>query len=153
LDKDIPLKVVLFAWRPIRDRLPTKDNLIRRGILDSDDSLCVGGSMETSPHLFLHCQFFGEVWHFIHLCFGVYSVIPNVPADFVGGNCSKGRLSILQLIWYATVWKIWKERNNRIFNGKECSTYQIVDKIKSLTLCVVEGKISKSLFQLPCLVA
>jgi hypothetical protein len=28
--KDIPLKVVLFAWRLFRDRLSTKDNLIRR---------------------------------------------------------------------------------------------------------------------------
>lgn len=28
--KDVPLKVVLFAWRLFRDRLPTKDNLYRR---------------------------------------------------------------------------------------------------------------------------
>ena len=61
--KDIPLKVVLFAWRLFRDRLPTKDNLIRRRIIGHGDSLCVGGCglMGTSPHLFLHCQFFCEV--------------------------------------------------------------------------------------------
>ena len=60
---DVPLKVVLFAWRLIRDRLPTKDNLFRRGVIASDARLCVGGcgSLETSPHLFLHCYFFGEV--------------------------------------------------------------------------------------------
>jgi len=88
--------------------------LIRRGIIGLNDSLCVGGCglMETSSHLFLHCQFFGDVWHFIHLWLGVCSVIPNVAADylnqfgFVGGNCSKRRLSIMQLIWYATVWEI-----------------------------------------------
>ena len=27
--KDAPLKVVMFAWRLFRDRLPTKDNLLR----------------------------------------------------------------------------------------------------------------------------
>ena len=53
--------VVLFAWRLFRDRLPTKDNLIRRGVIAFVDSLCVGGcgSLETAPHLFLHCNFFG----------------------------------------------------------------------------------------------
>jgi len=38
--KDIPLKVVLFAWRLFCDRLPTKDNLIRRGVIAYVDSLC-----------------------------------------------------------------------------------------------------------------
>jgi len=91
------------------------------------------GSIETSPYLFLRCDFFGEVWHLIHCWLSVCSVIPNVPADylnqfgFVGGFCSKARQSMLHLIWYATVWETWKERNNRIFNGKACSTYQMVD--------------------------
>ena len=41
--KDVPLKVVLFAWRLFQDRLPTKDNLHRRGVLDRDSMLCVAG--------------------------------------------------------------------------------------------------------------
>jgi len=49
------------------------------------------------------------------------------------GGTSKGHQSILQVIWFAANWKIWKERNNRLFNVKECSVYQVVDKIKSLT--------------------
>ena len=32
--KDVPLKVVLFGWRLLRDRLPTKDNLLWRGVID-----------------------------------------------------------------------------------------------------------------------
>ena len=34
--KDVPLKVVVFAWRLFRDRLPTKDNLLRRGVINHD---------------------------------------------------------------------------------------------------------------------
>jgi len=81
--KDIPLKVFLFAWRLFRERLPTKDNSIRRGVITSDDRLCVGGcdSLETSSHLLLHCRIFGEVWNFIHNWLGVCSVLPNVLAD------------------------------------------------------------------------
>lgn len=142
--KDVPLKVVLFAWRLFRDRLPTKDNLCRRGVLDPDACLCVGGcgSVETSPHLFLHCHFFGEVWHFIHRWLGVCSVLPDVPADHfnqfghVCGNCSKVRHSIMHWIWYATVWTVWKERNNKIFN----------DKIKSVSFVWLKVKIANLSF-------
>jgi len=34
--KDVPLKVVVFVWRLFRDRLPTKDNLLRRGVIHQD---------------------------------------------------------------------------------------------------------------------
>ena len=159
--KDIPLKVVLFGWRLFRDRLPTKDNLIRCGVIAVEERLCVGGCgmLETSSHLLLHCRTFGEVWHFIHNWLGVCSVLPNAPADHflqfnsIGGNCFKVWMSILHLIWYATIWEIWKEINNMLFNDKECSIPQIMNKIKSLTFYVVEGEVYYSSFQLPCLVA
>jgi len=35
------------------------------------------------------------------------------------GGATKSRRSLLQVIWFATMWEIWKERNNRIFNAKE----------------------------------
>ncbi|RHN60029.1 putative RNA-directed DNA polymerase [Medicago truncatula] len=65
--KDVPLKVVLFAWRLFRDRLPTKDNLHRRHVLGVDAQFCVSGCgfVETSNHLFLHCNIFGSVWNYI----------------------------------------------------------------------------------------
>ena len=51
--KDVPLKVVLFAWRLFCDRLPTKDNLYHRHVIDIDAQLCIGGcgEVETSSHL------------------------------------------------------------------------------------------------------
>jgi len=88
--------------------------LFRRGVITSDARFCVGGcgSLESSPHLFLHCRIFWEVWHLIHRWLGVYLVLPSVPADylnqfgFVGGNCSMVRQSIMHVIWYATMWEI-----------------------------------------------
>ena len=41
--KQVPLKVSIFAWRLIRDRLPTKSNLAYSGILDSEACFCVSG--------------------------------------------------------------------------------------------------------------
>jgi len=54
--KDVPLKVLIFAWRLFRNRLPTKDNLFRQGIIHMEDQLCVGGCglQETNDYLFLN---------------------------------------------------------------------------------------------------
>jgi hypothetical protein len=75
--KNVPLKVGIFAWRLFRDRLPTKDNLFRRHVIAADAQTCSGecGEMETSSHLFLHCDFFGSVWHLILRWLGIFSVM------------------------------------------------------------------------------
>jgi len=64
-NRDVPLKVGLFAWQLFRDRLSTKDNLLRRGVITNDSRLCVAGcaSEENAAHLFLHCPFFGSPWY------------------------------------------------------------------------------------------
>jgi len=57
---DILLKVVVFAWRLFRNRLPTKDNLFRRGAINHDFCLCVTGcgSLKTTNHLFFSLLIF-----------------------------------------------------------------------------------------------
>jgi len=59
---ETPFVPTLFAWRLFRDRLPTKDNLHCRGVLDQASMLCVSGCglTETSNHLFLHCNILGQ---------------------------------------------------------------------------------------------
>jgi hypothetical protein len=60
----VPLKVSTFVWRPLRDRLPTKANLVTRGILPIAAHLCVFscGEVESAHHLFLSCSTFGPLW-------------------------------------------------------------------------------------------
>jgi len=108
--KDLPLKMVLFAWRLFRDRLPTMDNLSRRHVIDIDAQSCVGGCgfQETSAHLFLDCNLFGSVWNHNFRWLGVSAVLPHDVAGFLNqfsffGGTAKSRQSILQVIWYATV--------------------------------------------------
>jgi hypothetical protein len=64
--------------------------------------------------------------HFIQFCYS--------------GGPGKTRQSILQVIWFATVWEIWKERNNIIFTDKACSVNQVTDKIKLLTFMWLKAK-------------
>jgi len=108
--KDIPLKVVVFVWRLFWNKLPTKDNLLRRGVINNDSSLCLTGcgSLETVNHLFLHCAFFGLVWNCILRWVGLSMVVPFYASDHfnqfgLGGGGPQVRQSILNVIWFATV--------------------------------------------------
>jgi len=61
--KNISLKVYVFAWRLLRNWLPTKDDLFRQGILNQDSQHCVSGCgvTESTNHLFLDCKFIGSI--------------------------------------------------------------------------------------------
>jgi len=39
----------------------------------------------------------------------------------------------LKLIWFACVWTIWKENNNRTFNNKVMDLHQMIDKVKLMS--------------------
>jgi len=91
--------------------------------------------VETSSHLLLHCNLFVSVWNHIYQWLGVSAVMPATVTDhFIQfshiGVATKTRQSILQVIWFAIAWEIWKERNNKNFNAMESSISQVVDKIK-----------------------
>jgi len=74
--QQIPSKVSVFVWRLLRNRLSTKDNLLRRRIISHEDSACVAGcgKQETTNHLFLGCDIFGLLWAQVWLWLGISSV-------------------------------------------------------------------------------
>ncbi|XP_045831535.1 uncharacterized protein LOC123922923 [Trifolium pratense] len=102
----IPLKVSIFAWRLLRDRLSTKTNLVIRGIISSSAQVCVAGcgEAESAHHLFISCSFFGSLWAlvctWIDISLTDSSTIQEHFVHFtssLGG--SRARRSFLQLIW------------------------------------------------------
>jgi len=42
---NVPLKVSIFAWRLLRNRLPTRQNLVHRGILSDTAASCLLGAV------------------------------------------------------------------------------------------------------------
>lgn len=71
-----PLKVRAFCWRVVQDRVPTTENLIKRGVLFNDGSYmcCFCNSYsETCNHLFLFCKFAYFVWMYIYNWIGYSS--------------------------------------------------------------------------------
>jgi len=59
------LKVLVFIWTMLLDRIPTRVILVSRGVLNVEASkncvLC-GRVKETALHLFLHCEVVLKVW-------------------------------------------------------------------------------------------
>ena len=135
--KQFPLKVSIVTWRLLKDRLPTKINLQRRGSLQASTNTCVSGCgmAESSSHLFLHCDVFSSLWHHIRSWIGIYGADPQNISDhfyqFIHySGYSKARRSFLQLIWLLCVWLVWNERNNMLFNNIETSIDQLLEKAK-----------------------
>jgi hypothetical protein len=61
----ISSKVLAFAWKLLRNRIPTRANLAYRGIaVNGGVVTCVQcqGMEETVTHLFLFCDFADKVW-------------------------------------------------------------------------------------------
>ncbi|GAU29128.1 hypothetical protein TSUD_58940 [Trifolium subterraneum] len=74
--KQVPLKVSICAWRLLRDRLPTRTNLVSRGIISPEAHFCVSGcgGIESTQHLFFTCGTFGSLWSAVRLWIGFSSV-------------------------------------------------------------------------------
>jgi len=55
--KAVPLKVFLLVWRLLMNPIPTRDNLLRKGVVTNNYCRCIGGCdmVEDSNYLFI-CQ-------------------------------------------------------------------------------------------------
>ncbi|XP_045819170.1 uncharacterized protein LOC123912363 [Trifolium pratense] len=135
--RHVLLKVSILAWRLLRDRLPTKTNLVTRGVISVDARYCVSGcgDAESAHHLFLTCGFFGSLRPMVQDWIGSTAVDANSLHDHfvqftqsVGGQ--RSRRSFMQLIWLACVWILWHERNHRLSRNSASSVHQMLDKVK-----------------------
>lgn len=77
------MNVSVFAWRLIRDRLPSKANLAIRDVISADDIFYVSGCghVETAEHLFLSCSTFASLWQQVRNWIGFLGVDSNIIAD------------------------------------------------------------------------
>jgi hypothetical protein len=117
-----PTKVIAFAWKVLRNRIPTRMNLAVRGIhLDGgllDCVYCVGIE-EGVSHLFLSYDFAYGVWLNICRWLGISIVMPRnlfvLFEYFIGLAPNKKVAKGFALFWHTTVWLIWRSRNEVFF--------------------------------------
>ena len=147
LHPQVPLKVSVFVWWLIRDRLPTKANLAIRGVIPVDYIFCVSGCchVETVEHLFLSCSMFASLWKQVRDWIGFVGVDSNIIADHLVQfthltGVGKAKTLFMQLIWLLCSWVVWNEHNNRLFNNPVTLVPQLLDNIKFLSLGWLKAK-------------
>jgi hypothetical protein len=139
--KQAPLKVSIFAWRLLRDRLPTKENLANRGIISMEARLCLTGcgQVEDMDHLFLLCPFSSALWSLVRAWLDIQGVESQVISDHLPqfihyASGLKSRRSFFHLIWLLCVWILWNDQNDMLCRNKQSSLPQLLEKVKSYSL-------------------
>jgi len=136
--KLVPVKVSIFVWRLLQDRIPTRANLVRRLVLQPNHNLCATGcdSVETADHLFLQCNLFRNVWYYlIGHWLGISFVFPGCIKEFCLqftqlAGMPRASYHYLKVIWLASVWAIWKARNNYVFKNAVIDPHITLDNVK-----------------------
>ncbi|WJX31693.1 hypothetical protein P8452_20098 [Trifolium repens] len=110
----VPPKQTHLMWRIIHKAIPTKPNLINKGIIC--DSLCprCEATTETIEHTFLHCEWVKQLWFASPLTINT-DLIQNLTfEDWIFYMLSiNNKESIQQIL--AITYSIWWSRNKKVF--------------------------------------
>ncbi|KAI5639961.1 hypothetical protein M9H77_00287 [Catharanthus roseus] len=128
----LPPKFSFIFWIAILNRLPTKDKLPFLEV-DQQCALCKR-QLETANHLFFECSFAAQVWMDIKQWAGLRRCMATIKSSLRwilrenGGTSWKSNMRKLCLA--ATIYYIWKARNQAVFEQLVMDSQPIIRKIK-----------------------
>ncbi|XP_058746011.1 uncharacterized protein LOC131618872 [Vicia villosa] len=112
-------------WRAAKNIMPTKHNLLKKGInLDFICSFC-NRDVEIVKHLFLDCAFAMTTLLSSVLCYRTPSDLHF--NDWLLSILSCGDVMSSQII-YNTVYKIWLGRNQKLYQAKDSSPIKVAEE-------------------------
>ena len=128
----VPTKVLVFAWRLLRDRLPTKSNLHRRQVEITDRSCPFCRSMEEDVgHLFFHCSKIIPIWWESLSWMSIAVALPQNPRQHFlqhGSIEVAGvRSNRWKWWWLVVTWTIWQQRNKLVFSSVPFDSNKLKD--------------------------
>ncbi|GKB60561.1 RNA-directed DNA polymerase, eukaryota [Tanacetum coccineum] len=121
--KFIPIKINIFIWRARRDCLPTRSNLIHRGIsLESDNCPICCSTREDAAHVFFRCELAQSVLKYIcrwwELEWQQWSSFLDWDNWFLNLRMDINSKNILEGIFNVAWRSIWLFRNRLLFDDK-----------------------------------
>nr|GEZ98987.1 RNA-directed DNA polymerase, eukaryota [Tanacetum cinerariifolium] len=134
--KCVSIKINVFAWRARLDRLPTRCNLLSRGVeIESLNCPICGQSPEDARHIFFQCDLAKAVLRRVCRWWDIQWVDIMSFEDwntwFSSIRLSSNLTQILEGVFYVAWWHIWAFRNNTIFNDPPPRRAVISDDIIS----------------------
>ncbi|KAL5178394.1 putative ribonuclease H protein [Glycine soja] len=128
----VPNKVLAFAWRLLRDRLPTRANLHRRQV-EINDRKCLfcGNVEESASHLFFHCSKISPLWWESMSWVNSVGPLPQSPKhhflQHIFGVVEAVKVNRWKCWWIALTWSIWQHRNKILFSNVTLNANKIMD--------------------------
>ena len=128
----IPCKASIFAWRLIRDRLPTKVNLRRRNV-EINDPTCpfCKNKEEDATHFFFSCSKFLRLWWKSISWTNISGAFPQCPRQLflqhALGRDSGIRFQKWQCWWISLTWSIWQHRNRIVFSNESFNASKLLE--------------------------
>ncbi|GKC40921.1 RNA-directed DNA polymerase, eukaryota [Tanacetum coccineum] len=122
--KFIPIKINVFAWKVYLDRLPTRLNLLHRGVhVPSLSCPLCSSALEDTSHLLFSCVMATDVvrlvcrwWDLVWTPLGSYSEWLLWFNSIRLGSKSK---AMLEGVFYVTWWCLWNFRNQLLFAAQK----------------------------------
>ncbi|XP_015960972.1 uncharacterized protein LOC107484934 [Arachis duranensis] len=130
----VPPRVELFSWFVLIERVNTKERLCRLGVINPLDNLCAlcGKSIESAFHLFLGCEVTWQVWGaWLYALGREWSVPGTLKQHFESWTTVAPRKDERKrwlIGFFAVIWTIWLERNNRVFQNKGLAVQEITNR-------------------------
>ncbi|GJU19060.1 RNA-directed DNA polymerase, eukaryota [Tanacetum coccineum] len=141
--KCIPIKVNVFVWKALQDRLPTRSNLVRRNILiDSLSCPICDGEPEDSSHLFFRCCLARDVTRLVcrwwDLDFHSFNSYTDWQGWFKQLRLGAKSKEVLEGVFYVSWWSLWNFRNHLLFADSNPRKDAIFDEIvlRSFNWCL-----------------
>ncbi|GJU28792.1 putative RNA-directed DNA polymerase [Tanacetum coccineum] len=128
----------LLLWTVIHGKLKTQDLLRHWDVntrLVSSCSLC-GDQPDSHNHLFFECGYSTQVWDHMKDLAALSNVVGGYKdvVDFLSSYANRRSCKsvIAKLVFSASVYYIWQERNARLFSNQKRSSIQLTEIITSV---------------------
>ncbi|KAG7563755.1 Endonuclease/exonuclease/phosphatase superfamily [Arabidopsis suecica] len=124
----VPPKIKHFWWRLIHNALPVAEALAHRNLRISQDCLFCGETKESVAHIFFCCRVAREIWELSPINIDTdqftdnHSLLDYIQAILSSASHQESTNHIFPFIG----WRIWKARNDLLFNNKRWAIPHII---------------------------
>ncbi|RHN55891.1 putative RNA-directed DNA polymerase [Medicago truncatula] len=129
----IPPRVRAFLWRLAQHCLPTRANLLTRGIPCDDSCIFCDQFAETQTHVFFVCPKASSCWELL----GVNHIIRDLLLS--SNDCTSMFFDLIdrlhpqqQVLVAMTLWSLWKSRNSKLWEATDTTPISIVTRAKDV---------------------
>lgn len=124
-----PPRTSFFTWKAAKERILTLDNLMKRGIPLTNRCFLCNCNEESCNHILLWCPLTHNLWTLVYSLLGISWVIAgSVKSELLAWDGLYKKNKSSRLIPLTIFWVIWKERNNKAFDGKEVNFCNIKNR-------------------------